>query len=131
MLRGAIVVAGIIVIACLPGLVLAQAPIVSCGTNCTLVDLLELPVRIFNYMMSLVVAVVFAVIVFAGVRMTVAYLNEAPDSEVAAAKATLRNGLVGFAIVVTVIVLVNTLLLILGLRQGAVANILCTYGIGC
>jgi hypothetical protein len=93
-----------------------QEPFVPCtGLACTLEDLIEVPVRIFNYLLGLAALVFIGVIVFSGLRMMWYYAAESPEAELQNAKYTLTRGIVGFVIIVGAILIVNILLSLLGL----------------
>ncbi|HBE90237.1 MAG: hypothetical protein A3E37_02405 [Candidatus Andersenbacteria bacterium RIFCSPHIGHO2_12_FULL_46_9] len=104
-----------------------QAPFVVCtgspsdaGGSCKLIDLLAVPVRIFNFLLSGAALVLLAMIIWAGVRMSMYWFNEQPEQELTAAKMTLTRGIVGFAIVAMAILIINILAVtILGLNSGA------------
>ncbi len=106
-----------------------QVPFVACsGLGCTLEDLLAVPVRIYNFLTGAAAVVLLAVIVWAGLRMMMFYLAEAPESELAAAKLTLSRGIIGILIVAGSYLIVNLLLSVLGLYyNSAVAQLLCRF----
>ena len=91
-------------------------PFVPCGDDpltCTFDNLLEVPVRIFNYALGLAAFLLLGIIVFAGSRMMWYYLAESPQQELENAKNTLTRGIVGFAIIAGALLIVNTLIFIL------------------
>ena len=94
----------------LPVAGVAQAAIVSCGTGCTINDLIAIPVNIFNFLLGLSAFVFLAVIVFAGARIVMYSVSESPESELASAKNTLRQGITGFLIIGLSWLIVNTLI---------------------
>jgi len=114
-----------------------QVPFVVCSgvtgsvdpaLGCTLEDLLAVPVRIYNFLTGAAALVLLAVIAWAGLRMMLFYLAEAPESELAAAKLTLTRGIFGILIVAGSYLIVNLVLSVLGLYyNSAVANILCNF----
>lgn len=110
-----------------------QAPFVLCtgsasdvGGPCKLIDLLAVPVRIFNFLLEGAALVLLAMIIWAGIRMSMYWFGEQPEQELTAAKVTLTRGIVGFVIVATAILIVNILAVtILGLdRYSPLRNVL-------
>ncbi len=98
-----------------------QASFVGCsGLDCTLLDLVAVPINIFNYLLSAGALVLLLVIIWAGIRMAMYWFNEQPEQELNAAKLTLTRGLVGFVIIVSAILIINVLAVtILGLYRNA------------
>lgn len=87
--------------------------------GCSLANLLTVPVRIFNYLLSGAALVLLLMIVWAGVRMAMYWFNEQPEQELVAAKLTLTRGIVGFVMVATAMLIINILAVtILGLDYG-------------
>lgn len=110
----------------------AQQAFVPCeGLSCTLSDLLEVPVNIFNFLLGMAAVVLLAVIIWAGMRMILYHASEMPEQELTAAKMTLTRGIMGFLIIAFSYVLVNLLLYtLLGLDEdSAVADILKSFGL--
>jgi hypothetical protein len=116
-----------------------QAPFVVCGDptsgsdapalGCRLTDLLEVPARIFNYLLGLAAFVLLGVIIFAGLRMMWFHLSESPQTELENAKNTLTRGIVGFVIVLGTILIVNILLQVLGVSSSSgLAGLLIGFG---
>lgn len=72
-----------------------------------------------------------AVIIWAGARMALYSLAESPESELEAAKVTLRRGIFGFFIIACSYLIVNILAItILGLQKtSAVGKILQQFGL--
>lgn len=87
--------------------------------TCTLGHLLDVPVRIYNFLLGLAALVLLAVILISGLRMMWYYGAELPEAELAAAKNMLTRGLVGFAIVAAAYLAVNVALAVLSLNQGS------------
>jgi amino acid transporter len=128
-----------LLIAFVPALANAQEPFVRCGDSeddrfnplsCTFDDLLRVPIRIFNALLGFAAFILLGIIIFAGLRMLWYHLAESPEQELQNAKHTLTRGLVGFAIVAGAILIVNTLLFILGLSSGPIADRLFDFGLG-
>lgn len=118
----------------LPHLAWMQTPFVVCGAiiddpespwyqrgsdplTCTLEHLLDVPVRIYNFLLGLAALVLLAVILIAGLRMLWHYGAEVPEVELAAAKNMLTRGLLGFAIIATAYLTVNVVLAVLSLNN--------------
>ncbi|HLD25811.1 MAG TPA: hypothetical protein VJC05_02110 [Candidatus Andersenbacteria bacterium] len=94
-----------------------QAPFVDCSSRgCTLENLLEVPVRVYNFLLYFSGLVALAVIVVAGVRMMLFHLAEAPESELQNAKLTLTRGIFGLLIIAGAYVIVALILNLLGLQ---------------
>ncbi len=108
-----------------------QVPFVTCsGLNCKLDNLLEVPVRIFNFLLGMAAAVLLVVIVWAGLRMILYHTAEMPEAELTNAKMTLQRGIFGFIIIAFSYLLVNLVLNLLGLYSGsAVGEILKDFGL--
>jgi len=104
-----------------------QAPFVVCtgsasdaGGPCKLIDLLAVPVRIFNFLLEGAALVLLLMIIWAGIRMAMYWFNEQPEQELTAAKVTLTRAIVGFVIVALAILIINILAVtILGLYPGS------------
>jgi hypothetical protein len=117
----------------IPVYVQAQAgsgSIVRCsGTDCTLQDLLYVPVVIYNYMLGAAAAVFIVVVIWAGVRMMIYHASESPESELVNAKFTLFRGITGFVIIAGAYTIVNVLVIgILGLNPGTMfCNLLACF----
>jgi len=93
--------------------------------ECTINDLLGVPVGIFNWLIGLSVVVLMLVIVIAGVRMMLYYVSDSPEAELQSAKMTLRYGLFGFALVLLAYTIVNGTLAVLGFdKEGLVAKLM-------
>lgn len=108
-----------------------QVPFVTCqGLACTLDDLLEVPVRVFNFLLGMAAVVLLAVIIWAGLRMMLFHASEMPEAELTNAKLTLQRGIFGFVVIAFSYLLVNLVLYLLGLYSGsAVADILNKFGL--
>jgi len=110
-----------------------QVPFVTCTddpVNCTLDNLLEVPVRIFNFLLGMAAAVLLVVIVWAGLRMILYHTSEMPEAELTNAKMTLQRGIFGFIIIAFSYLLVNLVLSLLGLySRSAVGEILKDFGL--
>lgn len=100
---------------------IAHQAIVECeGLSCTLADLLAIPVNIFNFLLEGAALVLLAMIIWAGIRMSMYWFGEQPEQELTAAKVTLTRAIVGFVIVATAILIINILAVtILGLYHGS------------
>jgi hypothetical protein len=71
-----------------------QDPFVDCaGLSCDLEDLLNVPVRIYNFMMGIAATVFLVVIIWAGIRMTTHHMSESTEAELTSAKTTLTRGI--------------------------------------
>lgn len=86
----------------------AQASFVTCGESCQLEDLLRIPAQIYNWATAIAVSVLMIFILVSGVRMILHFASDAPESELRAAKETLRYALFGFAVVILSYVIVST-----------------------
>lgn len=91
-------------------------PLPGQGDSCGVTHLFELAVNIYNFALGLAALVAFLFIILGGVRMLVAYYGEG-EQNVSAAKATLRNGIVGFVIVLAAFLIVQTLLNLIGVTD--------------
>lgn len=100
---------------------IAHQAIVECeGLACKLEDLLEIPVNIFNFLLEGAAIVLLAMIIWAGIRMSMYWFSEQPEQELTAAKVTLTRAIVGFVIVATAILIINILAVtILGLSSSS------------
>ena len=119
--RSGWVVLALLVVAVFPAIAYQQDSIVGCsGLECDLEDLLDIPVKIYDFMLGLAGAVLLLVIIWSGIRMMLYYSSDMPEGELQAAKNTLRNGLTGFVIVVAAYLIVHVLLFqVLGLKSGS------------
>lgn len=111
-----------------------QMPFVTCTddpiNDCTLDQLLEVPVRVFNFLLGMAAAVLLVVIIWAGLRMILYHTSEMPEAELTNAKMTLQRGIFGFIIIAFSYLLVNLVLTLLGLySNSAVAQILKKFGL--
>lgn len=98
--------------------------------DCTLDQLLEVPARVFNFLLGMAAAVLLVVIVWAGLRMILYHTSEMPEAELTNAKMTLQRGIFGFIIIAFSYLLVNLVLTLLGLSSySAVAKILKDFGL--
>lgn len=86
------------------------------GADCGVEHLFELIVNVYNFALGLAALVAFLFIVIGGVRMLIAYYGDG-EGNVRDAKATLRNGIVGFVIVLAAYLIVQTLLTFLGVSS--------------
>lgn len=100
---------------------IAHQAIVECeGLACTLGDLLAIPVNIFNFLLESAALVLLAMIIWAGIRMSMYWFGEQPEQELTAAKVTLTRAIFGFVIVAMAILIINILAVtILGLYPGS------------
>ena len=96
-----------------------QAPFVRCGDSasstpldCTLKNMIDVPVRIYNFLLGFAAIILLLVIAWAGLRMIVFHLSDMPESELANAKMTLTRGIFGFLIIAMSYLIVNLLLAI-------------------
>lgn len=111
-----------------------QIPFVTCTddpiNDCTLDQLLEVPARVFNFLLGMAAAVLLVVIIWAGLRMILYHASEMPEAELTNAKMTLQRGIFGFIIIAFSYLLVNLVLDLLGLySNSAVAKILKDFGL--
>jgi len=112
----------------------APLPLVQCAEgnplNCTLGDLLDVPVRAYNFLLGMAGLILLAMIIWGGMRMTLFYASELPESELVNAKLTITRGIFGFLIVAGSYLIVNLLLALLGFNEGsAVGRLLGTFGL--
>ncbi len=103
----------------------------SIANNCTFNQLLEIPVNIFNFLLSSAAIVLLAVIIWSGIRMLLFYASDSPEAELENAKLTLRRGIFGFFIIACSYLIVNILAVtILGLNPAsAVGKLLQQFGL--
>lgn len=95
-----------------------QQPFVNCyGLGCNLGHLLDVPVRIYNFLLGIAALVLLLVIVWAGLRMILFHVSEMPEAEVTNAKLTLTRGIFGFLIIAMSYIIVGLLLHLIGLSS--------------
>ena len=82
--------------------------------GCGLSDLLEIPVKIYNWLLGLAALVALAFLLIGAGRMTYWGYMEDSSAQLEAAKYTVRRTLAGFAIILLAYVIVNTLIILLG-----------------
>ena len=108
----------------------AHAQLVPCsGINCTVTDLLKLPVNVYNFLLGFAALIALLFIIWGGLRMLFFSYLEDSASELAAAKLTVRRALAGFALIALSYLIVNTALSMLGVKTGPVYELLKTYGL--
>ncbi len=91
--------------------------LVGCKNDCTLTDLFLVVIRIINYLISLAGLVCMLFILWAGWNMITAGGNE---EQIASAKQTLSNAVIGFFMVLVAFLLLDGILMIIsgyGLQQ--------------
>jgi hypothetical protein len=84
--------------------------------GCTLKDLFNLLVRIYNFLLGMAGIVAFGLLVYGGVQMLLFSVDE---DKVKSGKSTVTQALIGLAIIALAYIIVNTLLLALGVTGGA------------
>ena len=106
-----------------PSVAYQQAPFVGCNptptvdfsnnpsimNQCYLVDLMAVPVRAYNWLLSLAGILFLAMIVWGGTRMMIFFASDAPEAELVSAKLTIRRGIFGFLIIAFSYLVVKTL----------------------
>jgi lipid-A-disaccharide synthase-like uncharacterized protein len=104
----------------LPLIARAQSPFVRCtGLNCKLSDLLDIPVRIYEWATGFAASVCIALVMFGGIRLLVYYFSDAPEGERRDAWNTIKWAVTGFLIVMLSYLIVKTLVVgILGANTG-------------
>lgn len=117
--------AGVVVLITLYSLLItpptAHAAIVPCtglGSDpCTVNDLFELLIGIYNFLLGLAALVAMLFIVWGGVRMLYFSYLEDSASELESAKLTVRRAVGGFVIIALAYLVVNAVLTMLGVSQ--------------
>lgn len=124
----------LLLLSLIPPAAKGQVPFVTCTddpiNDCTLDQLLEVPVRVFNFLLGMAAAVLLVVIVWAGLRMILYHTSEMPEAELTNAKMTLQRGIFGFIIIAFSYLLVSLVLSLLGFYSNtALGNLLsCFFG---
>lgn len=92
--------------------------LVPCGVGdappCTLQELVKLGVNIFNYLLALGGVVALLAVIVAGIRYILAVFQE---GDIDAAKAALRNAIIGLVVLLLAVVIVRTVTTQLGLKR--------------
>lgn len=103
-----------------PYIAYAQEGIVKCGPQqkklCELKDLFDLLVGIYNFLLGMAGVVAFGFLIWGGVQML---LYSVDEEHLAQGKKTVIQALIGISIILLAYVIVNTLLLALGVKDGA------------
>lgn len=99
--------------------------------NCSVNHLFELLVNIYNFLLGLAAVIAVLMIVFAGFRILIYYWSEQPESDLEAAKNTIRRAIFGLIIILTAYLVVTTVVFsLLGLNATSpIAELLLKWGI--
>ena len=90
--------------------------------KCTVMHLFGLAVRIYNFLLGLMAFIAVLILVISGIRLFLYQYDEKPEAELEAIKLTIRRALFGIVLIICGYLIVYTLLLILGVRDGAIGN---------
>ncbi|MBI1833663.1 MAG: hypothetical protein HYR90_02450 [Candidatus Andersenbacteria bacterium] len=94
-------------------------PVPGKGNSCGVNDLFQLLVNIYDYLLGLAAIVAVLMIVWAGFRILIFYWSEQPESDLEAAKNTIRRAIFGLIIILTAYLVVATVVFSLfGLDPG-------------
>lgn len=118
-----------------------NAAIIPCGpgdngananniSGCSIGDLFQLLVNIYNFLLGLAALVAILILVWGGIQMFTYHYQESPDDYLNRAKLTVTRGIFGLVIIAAAYVITNTLLTLLGLNRGsAVGQLLQSFGL--
>lgn len=121
----------------LPGNPRPANPVPGTRYSCSVDDLFGLLINIYNFLLGMLAFVAVLVIIVAGVRMILHSLAEGPvgsssRSELENAKVMLARAIWGIIIIATAWLVVNTVLVVLGVRNtgpGSVGDLLTRWGL--
>ncbi len=105
-------------------------PLLGNVNSCTINDLFQLLVNIYNFLLGMLAFVAVLFIVFYGVKMIIHYISETPEQDLKDAKLGLTRAIYGIVLVAIAWLIINTVLVVLGVnRTSDLGRLLIQYGL--
>jgi len=93
-------------------------PVPGLPTSCGVIELIQLAVNIYNFLLGFMAIIAVLILVYCGIRLFLYQFEEKPEAELEAVKLTIRRAIYGMILIICAYLIVFTLLWVLGVQNG-------------